>query len=107
VNSQTEAADAPETQAEPEPEFMTVDEMVAHYRIAKKRWLTDRLRPSHPDYVRHHRFYEPVFSRADRELFEATHLRAPGEQEAPARADGPEFDLLLAAKGRRILGRAS
>lgn len=93
--------------AEAEPEFMTVDEMVARYRIKRKRWLTDRLKPSHPDYVQHHRFLEAVFSPEDRDLFEATHLRTPAEDGALAPTDGPEFDPLLVAKGRRILGHAS
>jgi hypothetical protein len=90
-----------------EPEWMNVDQMLAHYGIKKRRWLTDRLSKKHPDHIQHHRFLEPMFNRADRALFEDTHLRSTRQQTAPAMPDRPEFDPALVAKGRRVLDRAS
>lgn len=93
-----------------EPDWWTVGEMVAYYRLPNRRWLTDRLTPSHPDRVRHHRFdrNNPVFSPGDRQLFEERYERNALEGEPLAEptplASVVEIDPVMAARGAKALG---
>lgn len=91
-----------------EPEFMTVPEYAAYLRVPE-RWIRDRLMPSHPEFLQHHRFTRnnPVFSRADRAANNAHYLKvAPDSASEPSAGDGQvlEFDPKAIRAGARTLG---
>jgi hypothetical protein len=89
------------------PTYETIDELVERLRLPNRRWLTDRLRPGHPDRLPHHRFLTSVFSEADAAAIEARYARNQVGAVAPSSEPAAfEFDPVLIERGRRILARA-
>ena len=85
--------------------YETADELAVRLRLPNIRWLTDRLRPGHPERLPHHRFATCVFSAADAAAIEARYARnqVDGLPSPPAQFGG--LDPLAIERGRRVLAR--
>jgi hypothetical protein len=98
-----------------EPQFMTVPEYAAYLRLDEMdvkdpgRWIRERLKPSHPEFLAHHRFTRnnPVFSRDDRAVNSERYRKAESARTRPTapQADAQILEFEKAAKrGGRALG---